>query len=163
MRGTDLLKDKNWTLNLDTLQAEVHLLHKVLLKILPEVLFMSNQNLKTSRDHHNPPEGFDYPVVSAPGGRLQCYYKVWEQNECHPRVALILKHGYRIILAQPIELSHSHNSQRLYKSTKTNISVGMCTGNASEKCCYSGKNECKPGLLQQIASNSKTRQKNGGQ
>ena len=52
-------------------------------------------------------EGNDYPVDLAPRGRLQCYYQVWEQRECHPRVALILKHGYRIILAQPIKLSHT--------------------------------------------------------
>ena len=51
-------------------------------------------------------EGNDYPVDLAPGGCLQSYYQVWEQKECHPRVALILKHGYKIILVHPIELSH---------------------------------------------------------
>ena len=49
----------------------------------------------------------DSPADLAPGGCLQCYYQVWEQKESHPRVALILKHGYRIILAQPIDLSHT--------------------------------------------------------
>ena len=44
MRGTDLLKDKNWTVDLDTFQEEVDLLHKVLLKILPKVLFVAKQN-----------------------------------------------------------------------------------------------------------------------
>ena len=72
--------------------------------------FVAKQTSKINKDHHSPPDWVvgaelnDYP---APGGRLQCYYQVWEQRECHPRVALILKHGYRIILAQPIELLHT--------------------------------------------------------
>ena len=67
---------------------------------MQEVLFVVKQTLKTNKDHHIPPErvvvveGNDYPVDLAPGGRLQCYYQVWEQKEYHPRVALILKHGY---------------------------------------------------------------------
>ena len=40
----------------------------------------------------------------SPGGRLQLFYEVWLANECHPRVARILKHGYEIILESPIEL-----------------------------------------------------------
>ena len=52
-------------------------------------------------------EGSDYvkSQILLPGGRLQLFVKVWERNECHPRVALILKHGYKILLNQPIELS----------------------------------------------------------
>ena len=52
-------------------------------------------------------EGSDYvkSQVLRPGGCLQLFIKVWEQNECHPRAALILKHGYKILLDQPIELS----------------------------------------------------------
>ena len=56
-------------------------------------------------------------------------------------------------------VSHTHNSQRLCKSTKTNVSVGMCAGNASKECHYYGKNECKPGILQHIVSCTQTREK----
>ena len=59
-------------------------------------------------------EGNDYPVELAPGGRLQCYYQVWEKKECHPRVALILKHGYKIVLVKPIELSRFPTIQSGY-------------------------------------------------
>ena len=59
-------------------------------------------------------EGNDYPVDLAPGGRLQCYYQVWEKKECHPRVALILKHGYKIVLVKPIELSRFPTIQSGY-------------------------------------------------
>ena len=52
-------------------------------------------------------EGSDYvkSQILLPGGRLQLFVKVWERNECHPRVALFLKHGYKILLNQPIKLS----------------------------------------------------------
>ena len=53
----------------------------------------------------------------------------------------------------------SHNSQRLRRSSKTKVSVGLCSGNASKESDYSGKNECKPGLLQQVVSGSKAREK----
>ena len=59
-------------------------------------------------------EGNDYPVDLAPGGRLQCYYQVWEKKKCHPRVALILKHGYKIVLVKPIELSRFPTIQSGY-------------------------------------------------
>ena len=125
MRGIDLLKVKNWIVDLYTLQEEVHLFHKILLKTLPEVLFVAKQTLKIKKikDHHNPPEGVvvaegnDYPADLAPGGRLQCYYQVWEQKECHLRVALILKHSYRI--AQPIDLSHTIHSDNTNPQKQT--------------------------------------------
>ena len=53
----------------------------------------------------------------------------------------------------------SHNSQRLSRSSKTKVSVGLCSGNASKESGYSGKNECKPGFLQQVISGSKARVK----
>ena len=93
-------------------QEKVPPFNRILLRILQEVLFVAKQTSKINKDHHSPPEGVvmvegnDYPVDLAPGGRLQSYYQVWEQKECQPRVALILKHGYKIILVHPIELSH---------------------------------------------------------
>ena len=56
-------------------------------------------------------------------------------------------------------VTHSHNTQRLRKSTKRNFFVGLCTGNASKEGYYSGQNECKPGVLQQVVSSFQTRQK----
>ena len=51
-------------------------------------------------------EGNDYTQEALlPGGRLQLFYKVWKENGCHPRVVHILKHGYEIILRDPIELA----------------------------------------------------------
>ena len=65
---------------------------KVLLRLSTEVLFVAKVNIRANRRHHNPPEGVvvaegsDYvkPEISPPGGRLQLFVKVWEQNECHP-------------------------------------------------------------------------------
>ena len=67
---------------------------------------------KLNSSNHSPPEGVvidvesDHlrSVVTPPGRRLLLYYKVWLQSECHLRVALILKHSYRIFLQQPIKL-----------------------------------------------------------
>ena len=81
-------------------------------------------NTKASKKHHSPPEGAvaaegsDYikSEISPPGGRLQSFVKVWVQNKCHPRAALILKHGYKIVLKQPIELSVTPTSQSGYAS-----------------------------------------------
>ena len=73
MRGTDLPKDKNWTIDLHILQEKVHLFN-IILRVMQEVLFVSKQTLRTSKDHHRPPEGVvvaggnDYPVDLAPGG-----------------------------------------------------------------------------------------------
>ena len=51
-------------------------------------------------------EGNDYTQEALlSGGRLQLFYKVWKENGCHPRVVHILKHGYEIILRDPIELA----------------------------------------------------------
>ena len=132
MRGIDLLKGKNWTVDLDIFQEEVHLFHKVPLKAMPEVLFVAKQTLKINKDHHNPPEGVvvaegnTYPADLAPGGRLQSYYQVWRQKECDPMVALILKHGYRIILAQPIKLSHTPTIHSSYANPQKQTFLLEC-------------------------------------
>ena len=139
MRETDLLKDKNWRVDLDILQEGVHLFHKVLLKAMPEVLFVAKQTLKINKDHHSPPErvvvagGNDNPEDLAPGVRLQCYYQVWEQKECHPRVALVLKHDYRIILAQPIELSHTPTIHSGYTNPQKQMFLLECVQEMLQK------------------------------
>ena len=56
-------------------------------------------------------------------------------------------------------VAFSHNSERLRTSTKTKVSGGLCPGNASKESDYSGKNECKPGILQQVISSAKAREK----
>ena len=99
--------------DLHILQGRVLLMDRILISPLIEVLFVAKVNLKASRRHHSPTEGAvvaegsDYvkAQILRPGDRLQLFVKVWEQNECHPRIALILKHGYKILLNQPIELS----------------------------------------------------------
>ena len=53
----------------------------------------------------------------SPRGHLQLFHKVWLANEYHPRVAHILKQGYKILLKSPIELSrnpkiHSGNTNQ---------------------------------------------------
>ena len=52
-------------------------------------------------------EGSDHikSEISPPGGHLELFVNVWDQNECHPRAALILRHSYKIVLKQPIKLS----------------------------------------------------------
>ena len=78
----------------------------------------------------------DYPVVSAPGGHLQCYYKVWKQNKCHPRVALILKHGYGIILAQPIEMSHTPTIHSGYANLQKQMFLLECVQERLQKNAF---------------------------
>ena len=72
------------------------------------------------------------------------HFKAWVQDRCGT--------SNRIV---PL----SHNSQQLRRSSKTKVSVGLCSGNASKEGDYSGKNECKPGVLQQIVSGTKAREK----
>ena len=128
MRGIDLLKGKNWTVDLDIFQEEVRLFHKVLLKAMPEVLFVAKQTLKINKDHHNPPEGVmvaegnDYPADLAPGGRLQSYYQVWEEKRMSSQGCAHSKTRLQNDLSSTNQIvSHSHNSQQLCKSTKTNF------------------------------------------
>ena len=112
MRETGHLRGKSLITGQLIPQGKVPLFNRILLRIMQEVLFVAKQTSKINKDHHTPPEGVvvvegnDYPVDLAPGGRLQYYYLIWDQKEYHPRVALILKHGYKIILVHPIKLSH---------------------------------------------------------
>ena len=102
MKGIGHQRGKIWIAGLGISQEEVLLLHRIPLKLPTEVLFLAKQSLKANKDHHSPPEGVvvaeenDYPVVSAPEGSLQFHHKVRE-----------LKHGYKIILKQPIKLAYT--------------------------------------------------------
>ena len=76
---------------------------------------MANRIVSHNTNPHNLPEevvveqGNDNikEMDISPGGRLQLFYKVWLANECHARVAHILKNGYEIILKSPIKLSRN--------------------------------------------------------
>ena len=157
MRETGHLRGKSLITGQLIPQGKVPLFNRILLRIMQEVLFVAKQTSKINKDHHTPPEGVvvvegnDYPVDLAPGGRLQYYYLIWDQKEYHPRVDHFSTSN-RIV-------TFSHNSQRLRRSSKTKVSVGLCSGNASKESDYSGKNECKPGFLQQVVSGAKAREK----
>ena len=56
-------------------------------------------------------------------------------------------------------VSNTNHSKRLCRSTKTEISVGLCSGNASEKRHFTSKNECNSGILQQVVFSSDAREK----
>ena len=101
MTEKDHLKGRSWIIDLHTLQRKVLLMFKVLMSPSAEVLFVAKVITRTNKKHHSPPE----EAVAAEGSDyikseifLQLFVKVWEQNKCHPRAALILRHGYRIVL-----------------------------------------------------------------
>ena len=79
------------------------------LQLQEKIHFGVNLNLNSSRNPLTPPEvegevvGSDY-MMPSPGGHLMSFCKVWLENGCHPRVVHILQYGYKIILANPIEL-----------------------------------------------------------
>ena len=56
-------------------------------------------------------------------------------------------------------VSYTNPSKRLCRPTKTEISVGLCSGNASEKRHCTSKNECTSGILQQVVFSPEAREK----
>ena len=110
-------RGKKWIPSLFSIQGKEDQTTILLHFLIPaqRILFVANRMASHSSSPHSPPEavvveeGNDHikEMDLSPGGRLQLFYKVWLANDCHPRVAHILKHGYEIILKSPIELSRN--------------------------------------------------------
>ena len=117
--------------------------------------FLGQTEFKANKDHHSPPEGVvvaeenDYPVISAPEGSLQFHHKVRE-----------LKHGYKIILKQPIKLAYTPTIHSGYANRKKQTFLLECVQEMLQKnVIILVKMSVSLGFLQQIVSSTKTKEK----
>ena len=115
-------RGRKWIQNLFSMQRKEDLISVLLHFQIPvqRVLFMAkrigNHSLQNPLERVMVDKGNNYVTEMDiyPGGRLQLFHKVWLANECHPRVAHILKYGYEITLKSPIKLSRNPTIHSCY-------------------------------------------------